>query len=148
VRVPPLRERFDESGAAGGGAGGDEHFAPTLHLDEDFIAWLRCRPLAGNLRELRNVLERVRALGLATVMSELYEPPATNVTSCSRRRLHARAEHAWVVQLLRAPSRQRRASGEPPRGARRAGCAAHPPAQDRSARLPAPAANDLDTAAG
>jgi DNA-binding NtrC family response regulator len=102
VRVPPLRERFEDLPLLVEALAGEEGCPSNLHLDEDFVEWLRCRAWTGNMRELRNVLERVRALGVATVMSQPDESPPSNVTALFAAGEHmARAEHAWVVQLLR-----------------------------------------------
>jgi DNA-binding NtrC family response regulator len=102
VRVPPLRERFEDLPLLVDALAVEERCPPNLHLDEDFIEWLRCRVWTGNLRELRNVLERVRALGLGAVMAEAVDSPPSDVTALFKAGEHmARAEHAWVVQLLR-----------------------------------------------
>ncbi|MDB4969789.1 MAG: Response regulator of zinc sigma-54-dependent two-component system [Myxococcales bacterium] len=101
VRVPPLRERFEDLPLLVEALAAEERCPSTLHLDEDFVEWLRCRAWTGNMRELRNVLERVRALGLATVMAEPDHSPPANVTALFAGAHMAHAEHAWVVQLLR-----------------------------------------------
>jgi DNA-binding NtrC family response regulator len=70
LRVPPLRHRFQDLPHLVEDLANDEGCPRGLHLDEAFIAWLRSRAWRGNVRELRNVLERVRALGAVAVMSE------------------------------------------------------------------------------
>jgi two-component system response regulator GlrR len=61
VSVPPLRERLDDLGILA------QHLLPqgsTLLADEPtLLADLRARPWLGNVRELRNFLERAHALG-------------------------------------------------------------------------------------
>jgi DNA-binding NtrC family response regulator len=84
IRVPPLRERFADLPHLVEALAAAEGCPPALHLDEDFIDWLRGRAWRGNLRELRNVLERVHALGVGTVMSELDQPIALALTRASR----------------------------------------------------------------
>jgi DNA-binding NtrC family response regulator len=74
VRVPPLRERFADLPHLVQALASDAGYPRALHLDEEFIEWLRRRVWHGNLRELRNVLERVRALGVDAVMLELEHP--------------------------------------------------------------------------
>ena len=102
VRVPSLCERFEDLPLLVEALGADEHCPPNLHFDHDFIQWLRCRPWRGNLRELRNVLERVRVLGLASVMNEPDEPPAAIVPRLvAAGGYTASPEQAWVVNLLR-----------------------------------------------
>jgi len=102
VRVPSLCERFEDLALLVEALAADEQYPSNLHFDHDFIEWLRCRPWRGNLRELRNVLERVRALGLAAVMSEPDEPPVAKVTKLFAASGYAATpEQAWVVNLLR-----------------------------------------------
>jgi DNA-binding NtrC family response regulator len=109
VRVPPLRERFADLPLLVDALAVEEGCLPGLHLDAEFADWLRCRPWPGNLRELRNVLQRVRALGVTAVMTDLDEPPPANVAfrapggrALTGARAHlASAEHAYVVRLLR-----------------------------------------------
>ena len=66
MRVPPLRERPEDIELLAA------HFlgplAPSL-LTPSFVAELESRPWRGNVRELRNVLDRVRALGVERAMS-------------------------------------------------------------------------------
>lgn len=74
VQVPALRRRMEDLPHLVEALAADTGCPPRLYLDEDFIAWLRGRLWRGNLRELRSVLERLRALGVDTVVRELDEP--------------------------------------------------------------------------
>ncbi len=69
VRVPALRERLDDVELLVRTFAGDEMaaFEPAL------LAQLKSRPWRGNVRELRNFVERVRALGAHEALSALTE---------------------------------------------------------------------------
>jgi transcriptional regulator with PAS, ATPase and Fis domain len=71
VRLPPLRERLEdlpllvhaileESGESGGG---------RLQLDDRLLEALRARHWAGNVRELKNVVQRALVLGAEALVS-------------------------------------------------------------------------------
>jgi DNA-binding NtrC family response regulator len=63
VHVPPLREHVEDLPAL------IRHFAPTMHEADlaSLCEKLSTAALPGNVRELRNVVERVRLLGHDTV---------------------------------------------------------------------------------
>jgi two-component system, NtrC family, response regulator GlrR len=63
VTVPPLRERIDDLPLL------LAHMAPDARVDETLLAELRARPWLGNVRELRNFIERAHALGAEEALS-------------------------------------------------------------------------------
>ncbi|HEY2743929.1 MAG TPA: sigma 54-interacting transcriptional regulator [Polyangia bacterium] len=69
LRVPPLRERLDDLPLLVKHAL-DEIGGATLDLDERTLAALRARHWAGNVRELRNVVQRAVVLGPAALVDE------------------------------------------------------------------------------
>jgi len=71
INVPPLRERMDDIAPL------LEHFLPNLPLDErnDLLRGLLDRPWLGNVRELRNFVERAATFGAARALA-MSEPPS------------------------------------------------------------------------
>jgi two-component system response regulator GlrR len=63
VRVPPLRERLEDLPLLVHAILEEEGAGGRLTLDEPVLASLRARHWAGNVRELRNVIQRALALG-------------------------------------------------------------------------------------
>lgn len=84
VRVPPLRDRKEDIEFL------VEHFLEGEKLSPEFIASLATHPWRGNVRELRNYVERARALGehsLRPVVRSTFsdeEPPTSHSTSRTR----------------------------------------------------------------
>jgi len=74
VRVPSLRERFDDLNLLVRQFAGDDAFSA---IDPDLLVRLRARPWRGNVRELRNFVERVRTLGPRDAMSFFSDPDNT-----------------------------------------------------------------------
>jgi DNA-binding NtrC family response regulator len=70
LRVPPLRERLDDLPLLVSAILDEEDASDRLALDERLFAALRARHWAGNVRELRNVLQRALALGGAALLDE------------------------------------------------------------------------------
>jgi DNA-binding NtrC family response regulator len=83
IHLPPLRERKEDIEALA------RHFTalfaaqvkrPPLSLHPDFVAWLRRQPWPGNIRELKNIIERGvilaegNVLGLETLPAGMREP--------------------------------------------------------------------------
>jgi transcriptional regulator with GAF, ATPase, and Fis domain len=66
VRVPPLRDRKEDIELL------VENFLDGEHLSQEFIASLARHPWRGNVRELRNFVERARALGEHTVRQFIH----------------------------------------------------------------------------
>jgi DNA-binding NtrC family response regulator len=97
VRVPPLRERLDDLPLLVERFTADEGGSSLLARDEAFSAWLRRRYWKGNVRELRNVLMRVRVLGLHAVLTEPEDPPPASAVEHHQ----DRSEHDYVLRLLR-----------------------------------------------
>ncbi|MBQ1953917.1 MAG: sigma-54-dependent Fis family transcriptional regulator, partial [Alistipes sp.] len=73
IKVPPLRERADDIAEL------VEHFIrqiaaeqriATKSVDADAMATLRTMPWSGNIRELRNVVERLMILSGKSVTAE------------------------------------------------------------------------------
>jgi len=108
VRVPPLRQRLADLPLLVEAMAAEEGVPPELHADPDFVDWLRGRYWHGNLRELRNVMQRVRALGLLAVIDEMDQPPAASrmprPSLSARGQVVERIEHAYLVRLLRQHS--------------------------------------------
>src|SRR5262249_33821596 len=108
VRVPPLRQRMADLQLLVETLAQEEGVPPELHRDPDFVDWLRGRYWPGNLRELRNVMRRVGALGLLAVIDEMYEPPPASrmprPSLSARGQVVERIEHAYLVRLLREHS--------------------------------------------
>jgi two-component system response regulator AtoC len=111
VRVPPLRERLEdlpflvEALAPDVGCGPERYRSPAL------ASWLADQRWQGNVRELRNMLQRVGVLGLDAVINEpddgpranaLTLPRTTNAFFDARQELVERFEHEYVLRLLRA----------------------------------------------
>jgi transcriptional regulator with GAF, ATPase, and Fis domain len=69
LRLPPLRERLDDLPLLVQGAL-DEIGGASLALDERMLAALRARHWAGNVRELRNVVQRAVVLGPAALADD------------------------------------------------------------------------------
>jgi DNA-binding NtrC family response regulator len=75
VRVPPLRDRLDDLPLLVR-AILEEEGGADLPLDERLLATLRARHWAGNVRELRNVVQRALVLGAAAFGEEQPEAQA------------------------------------------------------------------------
>jgi DNA-binding NtrC family response regulator len=73
VRVPPLRERLEDLPLLIHAILEEEGAGDRLPLDERVLASLRARHWAGNVRELRNVVQRALALGPAALMDDQAE---------------------------------------------------------------------------
>lgn len=74
IQVPPLRERKDDIAMlvghflrASGGSG---------HVSADLLRELTSRPWRGNVRELRNFVERARALGTTEALAMMHGGPS------------------------------------------------------------------------
>jgi DNA-binding NtrC family response regulator len=78
VRVPPLSERLADLPLLVEALATDEGCPPELYRDAAFVEWLHRRRWSGNVRELRNVLQRVRVLGVQAVMNGIDEPPPSS----------------------------------------------------------------------
>jgi DNA-binding NtrC family response regulator len=63
VRIPPLRERLEDLPLLIHAILAEDGSSETLHLDERLLTALRGRHWAGNVRELRNVVQRAMVLG-------------------------------------------------------------------------------------
>jgi DNA-binding NtrC family response regulator len=106
VRVPPLRERLADLPGLVSTLAAEEGLPAELHADPGFLEWLRGRQWHGNVRELRNLLQRVRVLGLLPVMKEEdalggRATPAPAATVGLSGPLVDRLEHEFVMRLLR-----------------------------------------------
>jgi two-component system response regulator GlrR len=75
LRLPPLRERLDDLPLLVQAAL-DETGGGGIVLDERLIAALRARHWAGNVRELRNVVQRATVLGPNALLDEAAESRA------------------------------------------------------------------------
>jgi two-component system, NtrC family, response regulator GlrR len=73
VTVPPLRERPDDVALLA------EHLSPAgaAALDAELLAEIGRRPWLGNVRELRNFVERAHALGAAEALALSSSPAST-----------------------------------------------------------------------
>jgi transcriptional regulator with GAF, ATPase, and Fis domain len=72
VRVPPLRERLDDLDML------VQHFLPkdAGRVSSELLRELSQRPWRGNVRELRNFVERARALGPGQALAMVREQPS------------------------------------------------------------------------
>lgn len=68
VWIPPLRERREDIRPL------VEHFLGTATLEPDVMAEVEARPWLGNARELRNFVERARALGGRRALASMPGP--------------------------------------------------------------------------
>jgi len=87
VHVPPLRERLDDVVPLARVFLAESR--PDLRLPEDLAAALRARPWRGNVRELRNVCERLAILAPGRE-ARLADLPVDRLTGPTR---------AWIEQL-------------------------------------------------
>ena len=76
LRLPPLRERLDDLPLLVTAALDEIGGAGNLVLDERLLAALRARHWAGNVRELRNVVQRAVVLGPGALADEGAEARA------------------------------------------------------------------------
>ena len=76
LRLPPLRERLDDLPLLVQAALDEIGAGGSLQLDERLIAALKARHWAGNVRELRNVVQRAVVLGPAALVDEAVESRA------------------------------------------------------------------------
>jgi DNA-binding NtrC family response regulator len=105
-RVPPLRERRDELPALAAGLLADLALrlgrpAPTLAASA--LAWMREHPWPGNLRELRNVLERALVmvpLDQDPSGAEPLDPPPPATLAGARPRPLAEVEREEIAKAL------------------------------------------------
>jgi DNA-binding NtrC family response regulator len=67
LRIPPLRERLEDLPLLIRAVLEEEGAGQTLELDEPLLEALRARHWAGNVRELRNVVNRALILGASSV---------------------------------------------------------------------------------
>jgi DNA-binding NtrC family response regulator len=75
LRMPPLRDRLEDLPLLVQAAI-DEAGGSSLQLDERLLAALRARHWAGNVRELRNVVQRAVVLGPSALVDEGAEAHA------------------------------------------------------------------------
>jgi len=71
VELPPLAARTEDIDALVGHFAG--HLRQRLHLPADGLARLQAHPWPGNLRELRNLVERALAMGERVLCAETVE---------------------------------------------------------------------------
>ena len=76
LRLPPLRERLDDLPLLVAAALDEIGAGASLQLDERLLAALRARHWAGNVRELRNVVQRAVVLGPAALAEDAVESRA------------------------------------------------------------------------
>ena len=98
IKVPPLRERPEDVPLL------VEHFLPGgVALPDDLLAELARRPWLGNVRELRNAVERVLALGPGALdESVAAAPPVTEgLPAVPLDRPFKQIRQGWVDHLER-----------------------------------------------
>ena len=115
IHIPPLRERTDDIPIL------VEHFTqeilnkhkkPLIQFGEDAIKYFQGLPWSGNIRELRNTVERIIILVDTKVISKkdiefLFSPGQTSLgdiidTSNSFQEFKEKAEKAFIVKQLNA----------------------------------------------
>jgi DNA-binding NtrC family response regulator len=92
VRVPPLRERLDDLEAL------FRHFwgAGAPRIDATILESASARRWRGNVRELRNFVERARALGGIDAIAPLLTSEADREGGTSRVALASGAAEKWT----------------------------------------------------
>jgi transcriptional regulator with GAF, ATPase, and Fis domain len=102
VTVPPLRERPDDVPLLA------EHLLPpgAEPLDDELVTELGRRPWLGNVRELRNFVERAHALGAAEALALSASPAAATTTvdtgaDVSLEGLYKEARERWLDRFER-----------------------------------------------
>jgi DNA-binding NtrC family response regulator len=101
VRVPPLRERLEDLPLLVNAILDEEGATDRFALDERLLATLRARHWAGNVRELRNVVQRALVLG-AAAFSEEAAAGGGGATQEAYKMAKARAIEEFERQYLRA----------------------------------------------
>ncbi len=98
LEVPPLRTRREDIDAL------VEHFLGGRTLPEDAMVQLRERPWLGNVRELRNFVERAAALGAneALRMSAPLERAAPDLPVVDVAEPFKEAKERWLAHLERS----------------------------------------------
>ncbi len=76
LRLPPLRERLDDLPLLVTAALDEIGAGGSLQLDERLLSALKARHWAGNVRELRNVVQRAVVLGPAALVDDAAESRA------------------------------------------------------------------------
>jgi two-component system, NtrC family, response regulator GlrR len=79
VRVPPLRERPEDLALLVNAVLDEEGATDRMMLDERLLEALRARHWAGNVRELRNVVQRAVVLGPSALVDERDDGNAAGV---------------------------------------------------------------------
>ena len=108
IEVPPLRDRLEDvpalvqyfAGQLAAGAG-----VPGRRFDDEAIARLRERHWPGNIRELRNAIERALILAAGKVVTatdvDRLLPPDRPPEGQSLEAIREEAEKAFLIQQLR-----------------------------------------------
>jgi DNA-binding NtrC family response regulator len=103
VRIPPLRERLEDLPLLVG-AILEETGAGRVSLDETLLGALRGRRWAGNVRELRNVIQRAVVLGAEAALADGADARATSTGEEPFKIAKAKAiedfERAYLADLL------------------------------------------------
>jgi DNA-binding NtrC family response regulator len=106
VSVPPLREHLEDVPALAA------HFCPPgATLSATLVEWMRTQPWRGNVRELRNFVERAVALGEQNLSSPSIDPavieaahaalPSTALPAPDLDRAFKDVRDAWLDHLER-----------------------------------------------
>ncbi|MDE5629065.1 MAG: sigma-54 dependent transcriptional regulator [Muribaculaceae bacterium] len=79
IKIPPLRERASDIGVLA------RHFASApqfgnVEIDDDAVAFLRALPFPGNIRELKNLVERAILVSGKNLLSAADFKPLANTT--------------------------------------------------------------------
>jgi transcriptional regulator with PAS, ATPase and Fis domain len=85
VRIPPLRERQDDIPVLADhflSLLSLQHHRPLIRLSSDASAYLKRHPWIGNIRELRNVIERVFWFSNSEYITVQDIAPMSHVTTC------------------------------------------------------------------
>jgi two-component system, NtrC family, response regulator GlrR len=113
VRVPPLRERTEDIEML------VSHFlvrstGGPAHVSTELLRELTSRPWRGNVRELRNFIDRARALGASEALAMM--PSTAGAPSASEPPAQPTSQSAMAAASVAAPLPAAPASAEPPLG--------------------------------
>jgi DNA-binding NtrC family response regulator len=102
VRIPTLRERLEDLPLLIAAILEESGASSSLQLNDQLLAALRGRRWAGNVRELRNVIQRAQVLGAAEALGEGAESSKEGEEpfKVAKARAIEEFEKAYLVELL------------------------------------------------
>ena len=113
INIPPLRERTDDIPLLVKNFADDisnKHKKPPVKFDDDAIKYLQSLPWSGNVRELKNAVERIIILIDGKIISKkdiefLFSPSKSSIdniidASNSFQEFKEKAEKAFIIRQL------------------------------------------------